>query len=105
MEEMDLLCPLKRWRRDRGEDDALLLAALARAAVTLRGLTGLERLPDTLAPAVMELAEISLNRRGREGENARTEGGLSVTLGGLSPETAALVRRYTPARAGFADAP
>ena len=52
----------------------------------------------------MELAAGALNRRGQEGEAVRREGGLSVSFGGLSPETARLIRRYLPAEAGFPDA-
>ena len=57
-----------------------------------------------LAPAALELAAAALNRRGQEGEAVRREGGLSVSFGGLSPETARLIRRYLPAEAGFPDA-
>ena len=105
MEELDLLVSLKHWRASKGGEDALLMEALARSAAVLRGLTGLSDLPDALAPAALELAEISLNQRGREGERSRTEGSLSVTLGGLSDASAALVRRFIPARIGYAHAP
>ena len=104
MQEEELLLELKAWRDGEGEPDGLLLSALRQAIHTLAGLTGLASLPEALAPAVLELAAVRLNRRGREGENIRREGSLSVTFGGLSPETVRLVRRYLPAAAGFPDA-
>ena len=103
MQEWDLLPELKAWR-GTGEEEELLLSALRQAIAVLRGLTGLSPMPEALAPAAVELAAVRLNRRGREGESIRREGSLSVTFGGLSPETARLIRRYLPAAAGFSDA-
>ena len=103
MQEWDLLPELRTWRGTE-EEDELLLSALRQAIAALSGLTGLTPLPETLAPAAVELAAVRLNRRGREGENIRREGSLSVTFGGLSPETARLIRWYRPAAAGFPDA-
>ena len=103
MQEWDLLPELKAWR-GTGEEEELLLSALRQAIAVLSGLTGLFPLPEALAPAAVELAAVRLNRRGREGESVRREGSLSVTFGGLSPETARLIRRYLPAAAGFSDA-
>jgi hypothetical protein len=102
--EEELLLTLKAWREDRGEPDTLLLSALRQALVLLSGRTNLNPLPEALAPAALELAAGALNRRGQEGEAVRREGGLSVSFGGLSPETARLIRRYLPAEAGFPDA-
>ena len=103
MQEWDLLPELRTWRGTE-EEDELLLSALRQAIAALSGLTGLTPLPETLAPAAVELAAVRLNRRGGEGESLRREGSLSVTFGGLSPETACLIRRYRPAAAGFPDA-
>ena len=103
MQEWDLLPELRAWR-GTGEEEELLLSALRQAIAVLSGLTGLFPLPEALAPAAVELAAVRLNRRGREGESVRREGSLSVTFGGLSPETARLIRRYRPAAAGFPDA-
>ena len=103
MQEWELLPELRTWRGTE-EPDELLLAALRQAIAVLSGLTGLSPLPEELAPAAVELAAVRLNRRGREGESVRREGSLSVTFGGLSPETARLIRRYLPAAAGFPDA-
>ena len=105
MREEELLLTLKAWRADRDEPDALLLSALRQAMAALAGITGLSPLPEALAPAALELAAGVLNRRGQEGEAVRREGGLSVSFGGLSPETVRLIRRFLPAVAGFPDAP
>ena len=103
MREWDLLPELRTWLGTE-EKDELLLSALRQAIAVLSGLTGLSPLPEELAPAAVELAAVRLNRRGGEGESVRREGSLSVTFGGLSPETACLIRRYRPAAAGFPDA-
>lgn len=103
MQETDLLLSLRAWRPDPAEPDAVLLSALRRALQLLRGLTGLDPLPFSLEPAALELAAGYLNRRGSEGEDARTEGGLTVRWAGLAPETARLLHSFLPARAGFPD--
>lgn len=105
MREWDLLPALKSWRAELEEPEGLLVCALRQALAVLTGLTGLDPLPEALAPAALELAAARLNRRGGEGEGVRREGGLSVSYEGLSPETARLVRRFRPAEAGFDDAP
>ena len=103
--EWELLEELRTWREGRGEDDGLLLSALRQAIGLLNGLTGLNPLPEALAPAALELAAVRLNRRGTEGEKARREGSLSVSREGLSPETARLIRCFRAAKAGVPDAP
>ena len=104
VQEWDLLPELRIWLGTE-EKEELLLSALRQAIALLSGLTGLSPLPEALVPAAVELAAVRLNRRGREGESIRREGSLSVTFGGLSPETARLVRSYLAAKAGYADAP
>ena len=84
---------------DDGED-ALLRVLLAQAEAEALAITGRETLPDGLRGAVIDLAVIRYNRRGTEGENQRTEGGVTARMEALPEDIMRQLRRYMLARPG-----
>ena len=58
-------------------EEALLGVLLSQAEATVLAVTGREELPEGLRGAVIDLAAMRYNRRGTEGESARTEGGVT----------------------------
>ena len=84
---------------DDGED-ALLRVLLAQAEAEALAITGRETLPDRLRGAVVDLAVIRYNRRGTEGENQRTEGGVTAKMDALPEDIRRQLRQYTLAKTG-----
>ena len=84
---------------DDGED-ALLRVLLAQAEAEALAITGRETLPDGLRGAVVDLAVIRYNRRGTEGENQRTEVGVTAKMDALPEDIRRQLRQYTLAKAG-----
>ena len=77
---------LKRRLRITDEtQDALLEDLITDAEAFTRGYTGRETLPESAGTAIVELAAISYNRLGLEGETAHAEGSISIRVGGLPP--------------------
>ena len=84
---------------DDGED-ALLSVLLAQAEAEALAITGRKTLPDGLRGAVVDLAVIHYNRRGTEGENQRTEDGVTAKMDALPEDIRRQLRQYTLAKAG-----
>lgn len=61
---------------------------------------GRDTLPERLNSVVVELALFSYNKRGAEGEDARTEGGISRSFDDLPPDLRKRLENY-PRRIGF----
>lgn len=99
---MDELIPALRillGLEDDGEDD-LLSVLLDQARWTVLTVTGRETLPPALLGAVLDLAVLRYNRRGLEGESARTEGGVTAQIEALPEDILRQLRSMTLARAG-----
>jgi hypothetical protein len=64
---------------------------------------GRDTLPERLNSVVVELALFSYNKRGAEGEDARTEGGISRSFDDLPPDLRKRLENY-PRRIGFVKA-
>lgn len=60
-----------------GTEDSKLELYLENAKDTILDYIGRDVLPDRLISAQVELAKIAYNKQGAEGENARSEGGIS----------------------------
>lgn len=82
-------------------EDGLLAVLLSQAESTALAVTGRDALPDGLRGAVIDLAVLRYNRRGMEGESARTEGGVTARMDALPEDLRRQLRRYTLARAGI----
>lgn len=70
-----LKCDLEKT--DGTEEDSKLELYLENAKDTILDYIGRDVLPDRLISAQVELAKIAYNKRGAEGEDARSEGGIS----------------------------
>lgn len=83
------------------ETDELLADLLEYAGLYIMGYTGRASVPDVLHGVQVELAAAAYNRLGTEGESARSEGGVSVTLDGLPEASRRLLNRCRVAKVGF----
>ena len=81
-------------------EDALLEQLIADAASFVESYTGRTSVPDGLLRTVGDLAIIAYNRRGTEGESARSEGGESYTFETAPAQVYDLLNRYRLARVG-----
>lgn len=81
-------------------EDALLEQLITDAAAFAESYTGRTSVPDGLLRTVGDLAIIAYNRRGTEGENARSEGGESYTFETAPAQIYDLLNRYRLARVG-----
>ncbi len=101
---MDSTLALSRLRTLLGledtEEDGLLAVLLMQSEALALAVTGRRELPEGLVPAVIELAVLRYNRRGLEGESARTEGGVTARMDALPEDIRRQLRTYTLARAG-----
>lgn len=75
-------------------DKEFVLQALADAENAVCDLTGRDAVPERLLDVQVELALIAYNKRGAEGETARSEGGISRTFQGLPPMMLARLKNY-----------
>ncbi len=73
----------RRLRIGDTEQDALLEDLITDAAMFAQGYTGRETLPEGAGSAIVELAAISYNRLGIEGQSAHAEGSVSIHVDGL----------------------
>ena len=78
--------------------DALFIDLLCDAENYVIGYIGREPVPERLNGVVVELAAISYNRLGMQGESAHSEGGLTVNADSLPEALRALLNRYRVAR-------
>lgn len=90
---------LKR-RLGTGDDagDELFVDLLCDAENYVLGYTGRSSVPECLNGVVIELAAISYNQLGMQGESTHSEGGLSVNAESLPEATRMLLNRYRVAR-------
>ncbi len=80
----EFLDNLKRRLRITGEEqDALLLDLLTDAKAFAMGYTGRNPLPEAAGGVIVELAAISFNRLGMEGQSDHGEGSVSIRVDGL----------------------
>ena len=91
---------LLRRRLGTGDDagDELFIDLLCDAENYVLGYTGRTEVPEALSGAVVELAAISYNRLGMQGESAHSEGGVSMSMDSLPAQLRALLNRYRLAR-------
>ena len=75
-------------------DDALLAELLAGAEAYILAVTGRRRLPPALDEAVLRAAAVMCGRMGMEGEETRTEGGVSRTVQALPEDIERMIRPY-----------
>ncbi len=87
-----------RLGNDRDEGDELFIDLLCEAENYVLGYTGRSELPDTLNGVVVELAAISYNRLGIEGENEHSEGDVRMSIDSLPERLKLLLDRYRLAR-------
>ena len=73
----------RRLRMEDTEQDALLEDLITDAAAFAQGYTGRETLPEGAGAVIVELAVISYNRLGTEGQSAHAEGSISIRVDGL----------------------
>lgn len=79
---------------DESEDEKLLLL-LSEAEDTVLDLIGREIIPARLVSVQVELAVIAYNEQGAEGENSRSEGGISRSfVDGLPSEMKERLKNY-----------
>lgn len=88
----------RRLGTDEETGDELFIDLLCDAEAYIQGYTGRETLPPCLEAAVIELAAISYNRLGMQGESSHSEGGVAVSAEGLPHALKALLDRYRLAR-------
>ena len=80
----EILAKLKRRLRiEDTEQDALLSDLITDAQAFAMGYTGRDPLPAGADGVVAELAAISFNRLGLEGEQTHAEGSVSIRVDGL----------------------
>ena len=93
---------LATLRRRLGTGDAqgdeLFIDLLCEAENYVLAYTGRTEIPDKLRGTVIELAAVSYNRLGLQGESAHSEGGVSVTVDGLPEGVRALLNRWRVAK-------
>lgn len=75
-------------------DTAFVNSILAEAADTISDMTGRDPLPDRLNSAVVLTAIAAYNKRGAEGESARSEGGISRSFVETLPEVMERLKNY-----------
>jgi hypothetical protein len=73
----------RRLRIGDTEQDVLLEDLITDATAFAEGYTGRAPLPEGAGAAVVELAVISYNRLGIEGQSAHAEGSVSIRVDGL----------------------
>ena len=79
--------------------DELLNVLLEQEQSKVLNYTRRDELPETLQPVVVSLALIAYNRQGAEGENSRSEGGISQSfVGGIPEEIKMQLNRFIKAR-------
>ena len=98
-QEQKILARLKVYLPDE-EDDTLLAQLIEDAADFVQDYTYRTEIPDPLIRSVGDIALIAYNRRGTEGESARSEGGESYTFDTTPPELYGVLNRYRLARVG-----
>lgn len=91
----------ERVMRLTGETDAELIEVLLEdAKLFVLSYTNRTVLPDALKKTVRDLAVISLNRIGTEGETSRSEGGETYTFADAPKQIYDILNNYRIARAG-----
>lgn len=88
----------RRLGTDDDAGDELFIDLLCDAESYVLGYTGRTEVPEVLSGVVVELAAISYNRLGVEGESAHSEGGVSISVDSLPSRLVALLNRYRVAR-------
>ena len=88
----------RRLGTDDDAGDELFIDLLCDAENYVLGYTGRSAVPEALSGAVVELAAISYNRLGMQGESAHGEGGVSMSMEGLPAQLRALLDRYRVAK-------
>ena len=88
----------RRLGTDDDAGDALFVDLLCDAENYVLGYTGRISIPECLNGVVTELAAISYNRLGMQGESAHSEGGIAVSADSLPEATRMLLNRYRIAR-------
>ena len=81
-------------------EDALLEQLITDAAAFAESYTGRTSVPDGLLRTVGDLALIAYNRRGTEGESARSEGGENYTFETAPAQVYDILKMYRLARVG-----
>lgn len=100
---MENLTRLKRRlckAADSTDEDGLLCDLLDEAEAFVKGYTRRRAVPEALAPLVCELAAGSYQRLGLEGQQSHTEGGVTLTLEGLSDRQRRQLEAYRLAIVG-----
>lgn len=82
------------------DDDTLLTQLIYDAAEWVEAYTSRTSIPESLLRSVGDLALIAYNRRGTEGESARTEGGESYTFETAPQGIYDILNRYRLAKVG-----
>ena len=90
----------RRLRISDTAQDALLEDLITDAAAFTQGYTGRETLPETAGAAIVELAAISYNRLGLEGEAEHSEGSVSIRVDSLPAMVKAQLDAMRVARVG-----
>ncbi len=73
----------RRLRVTDSEQDAFLEDLITDASAFAQGYTGRSPLPEAAEPVIVELAAISFNRLGMEGQTDHAEGSVSIRVDGL----------------------
>lgn len=92
---------IQRLMRMSGCGDEIVIADfLEDAEEYVLSYTNRRKLPTELYKAVRDLALIAYNRRGTEGESARSEGGESYSFDNMPKQIYDVLNRYRLARIG-----
>ncbi|MEG0742678.1 MAG: phage head-tail connector protein [Clostridia bacterium] len=85
-----------RRRLGTGDElgDELFIDLLCDAENYVLAYTGRNEVPEKLRGVVIELAAMSYNRLGLQGESTHSEGGVSVAVDGLPENVRALLNRW-----------
>lgn len=95
IEDIDKLLILTKEK-----DEDLLEVLLDDAEAFVKAYTNRTRIPKPLQKTVRDLALISYNRMGTEGENSRSEGGESYSFDNAPKQIYDILNRYRLARVG-----
>ena len=79
--------------------DGLISVLLSDAGDAVCDYIGRDTVPERLVSVQVQLAVIAYNKRGAEGESARSEGGISQSFEALPPDLLARLKNY-PRKAG-----
>ena len=100
MESLNLTKQKRRLNLDGDSLNGLLSDLLDEAEAFVKGYTRRRAVPEALAPLVCELAAGSYQRLGLEGQQSHTEGGVTLTLEGLSDRQRRQLEAYRLAIVG-----